>query len=278
MGTDRPVFVADGESPARNVHVDPFCIDQQEVSNREFELFVKSTGYKTEAEIFGDSFVYEGLLSQQTKDGITQAVAAAPWWLPVKGATWRTPEGLDSNITKRLDHPVIHVSWADASAFCAWAEKRLPTEAEWELACRGSLPDRLFPWGNNWNPKGKHYANIWQGAFPKQNTLDDGFISTAPTTAFPDQNKFGLKNMVGNVWEWTADWWTVRHDLMPDTDNPKGPTTGKDKVKKGGSYLCHHDYCFRYRCAARSQNTPDSSAGNLGFRCASSGLPPYMRK
>ncbi|KAG8007887.1 Sulfatase-modifying factor 1 [Nibea albiflora] len=229
MGTDKPGIPADGEGPQRLVHVDSFYMDIQEVTNQQFESFVEASGYVTEAEKFGDSFVFEGLLSEDVKNQITQAVAAAPWWLPVKGAYWRHPHGPDSNIKDRPDHPVLHVSWADAVAYCSWLHKRLPTEAEWEYACRGGLKDRLYPWGNKLNPKGQHYANLWQGDFPNHNTGEDGYVKTSPT----------------------------------------GPPSGTDKVKKGGSYMCHKSYCYRYRCAARSQNTPDSSASNLGFRCVS---------
>ncbi|XP_046493483.1 formylglycine-generating enzyme isoform X4 [Equus quagga] len=225
----------------------------------------------TKAEKFGDSFVFEGMLSEQVKSDIQQAVAAAPWWLPVKGANWRHPEGPDSTVLHRPDHPVLHVSWNDAVAYCAWAGKRLPTEAEWEYSCRGGLQNRLFPWGNKLQPKGQHYANIWQGEFPVTNTGEDGFRGTAPVDAFPP-NGYGLYNIVGNAWEWTSDWWTVHHSVE-ETLNPKGPPSGKDRVKKGGSYMCHKSYCYRYRCAARSQNTPDSSASNLGFRCAADHLP-----
>ncbi|XP_057560828.1 formylglycine-generating enzyme isoform X2 [Hippopotamus amphibius kiboko] len=287
MGTDDPQIKQDGEAPARRVAIDAFYMDAYEVSNAEFEKFVNSTGYLTEAEKFGDSFVFEGMLSEQVKSDIQQAVAAAPWWLPVKGANWRHPEGPDSTILHRPDHPVLHVSWNDAVAYCTWAGKRLPTEAEWEYSCRGGLQNRLFPWGNKLQPKGQHYANIWQGEFPVTNTGEDGFRGTAPVDAFPP-NGFGLYNIVGNAWEWTSDWWTIHHSVE-ETINPKGPLSGKDRVKKGGSYMCHkvyqnpiagepdfhekQSYCYRYRCAARSQNTPDSSASNLGFRCAADRLP-----
>uniref|UniRef100_A0A3B4TQM7 Sulfatase modifying factor 1 n=1 Tax=Seriola dumerili TaxID=41447 RepID=A0A3B4TQM7_SERDU len=242
MGTDNPGIPADGEGPQRVVHVDSFNMDIQEVTNRQFQSFVNATGYVTE-------------------------VAAAPWWLPVKGAHWRHPEGPDSNIADRPDHPVLHVSWADAVAYCSWANKRLPTEAEWEYACRGGLKDRLYPWGNKLNPNGQHYANLWQGDFPSHNSGEDGYIKTSPVMSFP-ANGFGLYDMVGNAWEWTSDWWNVHH-TTDRQHNPKGPPSGTDKVKKGGSYMCHKSYCYRYRCAARSQNTPDSSASNLGFRCVS---------
>ncbi|XP_066554245.1 formylglycine-generating enzyme [Amia ocellicauda] len=271
MGTDEPAIPQDGEGPARRVHIQQFFMDVYEVSNFEFDTFVNATGYVTEAEKFGDSFVFEGLLTENVKKEISQAVAAAPWWLPVKGANWRHPEGPDSSMSDRFNHPVLHVSWNDAMAYCTWAKKRLPTEAEWEYGCRGGLENRLYPWGNNLLPKGQHYANLWQGQFPNHNTGEDGYTKTSPVTSFP-ANGYGLYNMVGNAWEWTADWWSVHH-TTDHMDNPKGPAIGRDKVKKGGSYMCHKSYCYRYRCAARSQNTPDSSASNLGFRCASDKLP-----
>ncbi len=268
MGTDDlhlPV-PQDGEGPSRRVEITEFFMDQYEVSNKEFAEFVEDTGYVTEAETFGDSFVLDILLSEDVKSEITQAVAHAPWWLPVKGAMWRTPEGRGSTVKDRMDHPVVHVSWNDAFAFCQWANKRLPTEAEWEYAARGGLSDRLFPWGNDPMPRGQHWMNVWQGEFPTVNTGEDGYIGTAPVDSFPP-NKYGLHNMAGNVWEWTSDWWTTRHtsDFRKD---PQGPSTGREKVKKGGSYMCTPQFCYRYRCAARSQNSPDSSSSNLGFRCA----------
>lgn len=265
MGTDKPRFVADGEAPMRRVRVGAIYMDVHEVSNAMFREFVKSTKFVTEAETFGNSFVLDILLSDEVKKTITQAVAAAPWWLPVQNASWRHPEGSDTDIKHRWDHPVVHVSWNDAVAFCKWRGMRLPTEAEWEYACRGGLENRLYPWGNKLMPKNQHVTNIWQGNFPTENTVEDGFKGTAPVTEFPS-NKYGLKNMAGNVWEWTSDWWNTQHNT-DFQDNPKGPSTGTDKVKKGGSYMCHEKFCYRFRCAARNQNTPDSSASNLGFRC-----------
>ncbi|XP_014204844.1 sulfatase-modifying factor 1-like [Copidosoma floridanum] len=267
IGTNNPVFISDGEGPRREVELDSFYIDKYEVSNADFEKFVTDNGnYETEAEKFGDSFVFEGLLSDAVKNEIKQAVKQAPWWLPVKNATWRTPEGIDSNVSDRMNHAAVHVSWNDAMAYCKSLGKRLPTEAEWEVTCRGGLNDRLFPWGNKLMPNDQHRVNIWQGQFPEKNTAEDGFKGTNPVDHFPP-NGAGVYNIIGNVWEWTADWWTVRHSDEKQV-NPTGPPSGSDKVKKGGSYLCHKDYCYRYRCAARSQNTPNTSAGNLGFRCA----------
>lgn len=263
IGTNKPFIIADGEGPEREVHLNSFFIDKYEVSNEYFQNFVKSTGYITEAEKFNDSFVFEMLISNKIKSTIAQAVAAAPWWLPVKGANWKHPEGPDSNLKGRARHPVIHVSWNDATAYCNWAGKRLPTEAEWEVACRGGLKGRLYPWGNALTPNNKTRMNIWQGEFPLNNTKEDGYLSTSPVDEYP-ANNYGLYNMVGNVWEWVEDWWDVKH--IPGSLT--GPEKGTDKVKKGGSYMCHKSYCYRHRCAARGQNTPDSSAGNLGFRCA----------
>ncbi|CAD5115558.1 DgyrCDS4522 [Dimorphilus gyrociliatus] len=277
MGEKKPFIPADGEGPTRKVHLSSFYMDVHEISNYEFEKFAKAENYVTEAEKFGNSFVLEGFLSEKVKEGITQAVAAAPWWLPVDKADWRHPEGPDSSLDGRYDHPVIHVSYNDASAYCKWAGKRLPTEAEWEFACRGGKESRLHPWGNAEYPKGQNRMNIWQGQFPTENTMGDGYRGTAPVTEYEYQNSFGLKNMVGNVWEWTSDWWTTIHDSTP-TSNPIGPKAGTEKVKKGGSYMCTKQYCYRYRCGARSNNTPDSSAANLGFRCASTKLPDYLKR
>lgn len=268
MGTDDDFgFPEDGEGPAREVEVNPFYIDPCSVTNAQFSQFIKATAYKTEAELFGWSFVFHLFVSPENATNIQQTVVDTPWWWSVEGAYWYAPEGPGSTFKNRLNHPVIHVSWNDAMAYCEWAGKRLPTEAERECAGRGGLRSKTYPWGDDLTPNGKHLCNIWQGAFPGTNTAEDGFQSTSPIRSFPP-NQFGLYDVSGNVWEWCADWFSPDYHINSDRTNPKGPPTGQAKVMRGGSYLCHDSYCNRYRVAARSANTPDSSTGNLGFRCA----------
>nr|WP_245645089.1 formylglycine-generating enzyme family protein [Peribacillus loiseleuriae] len=268
MGTDSiEGFPADGEGPVRKIKLDPFYIDSCTVSNAQFEAFVKDTGYKTEAELYGWSFVFYHFVSKETKKHVKQFVQQTPWWWAVEGAYWRNPEGPDSMIEDRMDHPVVHVSWHDASAYCKWAGKRLPTEAEWEYAARGGLEQKTYPWGDDLTPNGKHYCNIWQGEFPERNNGSDGYLSTAPVKSFPP-NGYGLYNVAGNVWEWCSDWFSATFQTYESHVNPKGPATGEAKVIRGGSYLCHKSYCNRYRVAARSSNTPDSTTSHMGFRCA----------
>ncbi|WP_419466054.1 formylglycine-generating enzyme family protein [Alteribacter salitolerans] len=268
MGTDEDGrYPGDGEGPSRPVRLKPFAIDRYAVTNAQFQEFVEETSYVTEAEHYGWSFVFHMLVSEKDKRCVTDSVAQTPWWFVVNGAKWNCPEGPDSSISDRMDHPVIHVSWNDAIAYCNWSGKRLPTEAEWEYAAKGGLADSIYPWGNELLIEGEHQCNIWQGNFPSVNTAEDGFVSTAPVSAF-FPNGYGLYNTVGNVWEWCGDWFTNKHKRKPAHDNPKGPVRGYSKVMKGGSYLCHDSYCNRYRVAARTSNTPDSSTGNIGFRCA----------
>lgn len=271
MGADHPGgFADDGEGPVREVHVDPLYIDRHAVTNAVFARFVKATGYKTEAEQFGWSFVFWLFLPPyrvRQIGGKGETVMGLQWWCKVDGAHWRQPYGPPSNIKKIPDLPVVHISYRDANAFCDWAGKRLPTEAEWEYAGRGGTTGKVYPWGDELTPNGRHMCNIWQGRFPDDNTCEDGHAGPAPVFAF-EPNGFGLYNMSGNVWEWCHDGWSPDFHVSGSRENPTGPPNGSARrVMKGGSYLCHESYCNRYRMGARTSNTPDSSTGNLGFRC-----------
>jgi sulfatase modifying factor 1 len=272
MGSDDAyAYHGDGEGPVRSVRVDPFRIAAHAVSNHQFAEFVAATGHVTSAERYGVSFVFAGLLPDDFPP--TRAVVGTQWWREVPGACWRRPEGGRSTLDARADHPVVHVSWEDAIAYCRWSGLRLPTEAEWEYAARGGLEGMRFPWGNTLRPNGEHRMNVWQGEFPGRNTLADGYLGTAPVDAFAP-NDFGLYNMTGNVWEWTADWFSPTWHLNGTRHNPAGPPSGERRALRGGSYLCHASYCYRYRVSARMGNTPDTSTGNIGFRCARDAAVP----
>jgi sulfatase modifying factor 1 len=268
MGTDYPDgFPDDGEGPVREVYVSPFAIDRFPVTNIEFAKFVAATGHLTDAERYGWSFVFWLQVPEdRVEEVVEDSAAAAPWWYKVRRAFWREPEGAGSNIDDRADHPVVHVSWNDAAAYASWADKNLPTEAEWEFAARGGLVQKLYPWGDELMPEGRHLCNIWQGEFPYRNTAADGYAATCPVDAFPD-NGYGLSSMTGNVWEWCADWFDPSFSTAGVAQNPAGPLSSHARVMKGGSFLCHASYCNRYRVAARTANTPDSSTSNIGFRC-----------
>ena len=266
MGSDGPVaYPADGEGPAHAVRLSPYSIASHTVTNDEFAEFVSATEYRTDAERFRWSFVFGPLLPDDFPD--TRGVVNAPWWRQVFGADWCHPEGPGSTLAGRNDHPVVHISWRDANAYCAWSNTRLPTEAEWEYAARGGLSGCDFPWGNELEPAGRHAMNVFQGDFPARDSAADGYAGTAPIDAFPP-NGFGLYQMTGNVWEWCSDWFSPTYYASSPEFDPPGPSAGIARVQRGGSYLCHASYCRRYRVSARSSNTPDSSAGNVGFRVA----------
>ncbi len=258
---------ADGEGPRHRVDLTEFEIGTTSVTNDDFARFVADTGFVTTAERLGTSAVFAMLL--ETNPGVRAHVLGqapgVPWWVEVSGANWAAPEGPGSTIDDRRDHPVVHISWDDARAYCVWSGTRLASEAEWEFASRGGLKGRRYPWGNRLLIDGEWNCNIWQGEFPRTNTLDDGFVGTGPARHFAP-NSLGLFNTVGNVWEWCADWFARDYYQHSPQSDPRGPDNGDKRVMRGGSFLCHDSYCNRYRVAARSSNTPDSSASNIGFR------------
>jgi len=289
MGSDRHYAE---EAPVHRVSVSGFWMDRTPVTNRDFRKFVNATGYVTSAETRPEAKDYPGALPHMLKAG--SLVFTPPkrpvdlrdwsqWWSFKFGANWRRPYGPRSSISGLDDHPVVHIAYRDAEAYAIWAGKDLPTEAEWEFAARGGLDGAEFAWGDEFMPGGRSMANTWQGAFPYENLNGDGHARTSPITAFPP-NGYGLHDMIGNVWEWTTDWWSTRHE--PDAAKacciPHNPRGGQEqdshdpslprikiprKVLKGGSHLCAPNYCRRYRPAARHAEAVDTSASHVGFRC-----------
>lgn len=293
MGSDNPKFP--DESPAHNVTLDGFWMDETEVTNRQFDEFVQATGYVTVAEkapdrneiasqagidpadIPAENLVPGAICFNSKFDPKTLRKDHPLWpyqvWTYIRGASWRHPEGPDSNIDDRWDHPVVHVSWDDAIAYCRWAGKRLPTEAEWEYAARGGLKDSEYPWGNDLQPAGKWASNIWQGEFPIENRADDGFPESSPAKTFPP-NAYGLYDLSGNVWEWCSDWYRPDYYRSSPDRNPMGPVSSVDpleptipkRVQRGGSFMCSDNYCIGYRVAARMKGDLTTGTFHCGFR------------
>lgn len=263
VGTARPMLAEDGEGPVRKVTVAPFGLEPMAVSHADFARFVAATGYVTEAEHYGWSFVFVDFLPP----GLDVPVAAeAPWWTRCEGADWRNPAGPAGAPVDQPDHPAVHISWRDASAYATWRGGRLPTEAEWEFAARPS-PDAEFPWGNEEPSDTTVFCNIWQGDFPRHNTLADGYAGTAPVRSFAP-NAFGMYNMAGNVWEWCADPFRVRSLAKVARHRDRAAVAAGERLLKGGSHLCHRSYCYRYRIAARMGRPADTTTGHIGFRVA----------
>jgi formylglycine-generating enzyme len=279
------------EAPAHHVSVDGFWIDQYTVTNRDVAAFVKATGYVTVAERAVDPADYPGVRPDMLQPASTVFVKpqrrvdlADPylWWTYVPGANWRHPQGPSSSVKRKPDHPAVHLAWADAAVYTRWAGKEIPTEAEWEYAARGGLDGATYAWGEEFTPGGRWMANTWQGEFPVKNTRADGYEGTAPVGQFPP-NGHGLFDMIGNVWEWTSDWYARRHEAPEhaccSVTNPRGGTQEHSydprqpniriprKVIKGGSHLCAPNYCRRYRPAARMAEAVDTSTSHLGLRC-----------
>jgi formylglycine-generating enzyme required for sulfatase activity len=283
MGNDEPSMP--DAKPIHKVTVDSFWMDATEVTNAQFEKFVKATGYRTTAERPPDPRQFPGVPADKLVAG--SIVFRQPreegeaWWEYVQGACWKNPEGPGSDLQGRENHPVVHVSWDDATAYAKWAGKRLPTEAEWEYAARGGLAGKRFVWGDEERPGGKWQSNIWQGRFPFQNLLQDGHFGTAPVKSFPP-NGYGLHDMSGNVWEWCADWYRPDYYKESPERNPRGPGTSLDpqeddegartrkRIQRGGSFLCSEGFCIRYINGGRGKGEVESSHSHVGFRCAKS--------
>jgi sulfatase modifying factor 1 len=274
--------------PIHRVYVDGFWMDQTDVTNEEFARFVSATGYVTIAERTPSAADFPGAAPENLVAG--SVVFSPPdhpvplndhyeWWSYVKGANWRHPEGPKSNLKAREKYPVVHVAYPDALAYAQWADKRLPTEAEWEFAARGGLAGKLYPWGDQFRPRGKWMANTHQGHFPDRDTGDDGYAGIAPVAQYPP-NAYGLYDMAGNVWQWTGDWYrpdyyqqlaaaggVTRNPQGPDTSYDPAEPTEKKRVHRGGSFLCTDQYCSRYVVGTRGKGEVTTGTNHLGFRC-----------
>ena len=281
------------EFPKHQVVINGFWMDETEVTNKQFSEFVNATNYITIAERpieweeikktlppntpeIPDSLLQPGALVFQKTDQPVSLNNPNLWWIWTLGANWQHPTGPNSNIKTKMNHPVVHIAWEDASAYSKWAGKRLPTEAEWEWAARGGKANMIYPWGNEPVEDGVEKANFWQGLFPYENSVKDGFVTTAPVKSFP-ANNYGLHDMAGNVWEWCSDWFDIEYygKTKATKVNTKGPQKSfnpsrpyeQEKVIRGGSFLCNDDYCSGYRNARRMGSTPDTGLNHTGFRC-----------
>jgi formylglycine-generating enzyme len=296
MGSDEPQFP--DARPWHRVHVDGFHIDKTAVTNADYAAFVRATGYVTVAERVPNAKEYPGASPEKLVAG--SVVFAPPetavelnnqyqWWDFVKGANWKHPEGPQSELRGRENHPVVQVAYDDVVAYCSWAGGRLPTEAEFEYAARGGMERKRYAWGDEFRPSGRFMANTFQGHFPDNNTAEDGYISTSPVGSFP-ANSYGLYDMAGNVWEWTSDWYRPDYyQTLAATgtvaQNPRGPSDSFDpgepgipkRVQRGGSYLCTDQYCSRYSVGARGRGAPDTGTNHVGFRCVYNGTTPSPR-
>ncbi len=274
--------------PLHPVEISSFWMDITPVTNAAFAKFVAATQYKSIAERKPNPKDYPDVPPEKLVPGsgvfqsplsIDSLAHPLQWWVYMEGANWRQPEGPKSNIKSRTEYPVVHVAHPDAAAYCRWAGKRLPTEAEFEYAARGGLVGKRYAWGEQLKRDGKWMANIWQGTFPVQNSRDDGFEATSPVRSFPP-NGYGLYDVGGNIWQWTSDWYRAdtyaKAAASGISRNPKGPDSSEDPeepkvpkyVQRGGSYLCSDRYCTRYLVGSRGKGAVDSSGSNIGFRCA----------